>query len=64
MITLATYGIGMLIGFWAAGRIADQFAVAGMHDWRSIWIYPAVFAAGVFVLFALFFRNEVVVYKK
>ncbi len=64
MITLATYGVGMLIGFWAAGRITDQFAVAGVHDWHSIWIYPAVFAAGVFLLFALSFRNEVVAYKK
>jgi nucleoside transporter len=64
MITLATYGVGMLIGFWAAGRITDQFAIAGVHDWHSIWVYPAVFAGGVFVLFALFFRNEVVAYKK
>jgi nucleoside transporter len=64
MITLATYGIGMLIGFWAAGRITDRFATAGVHDWQSIWIYPAVFAAGVFVLFALSFRNEVVAYRK
>jgi len=64
MITLATYGVGMLIGFWAAGRITDQFAAAGTHDWHSIWIYPAVFAGGVFVLFALFFRNEVVTYRK
>jgi nucleoside transporter len=64
MITLATYGVGMLIGFWAAGQITDQFAAAGAHDWRSIWTYPAVFAAGVFVLFALFFRNEVVAYRK
>jgi nucleoside transporter len=64
MITLATYGVGMLIGFWAAGRITDRFASAGLHDWHSIWIYPAVFAAGVFVLFALLFRNEVVAYRK
>lgn len=64
MITLATYGVGMLIGFWAAGRITDRFATAGVHDWHSIWIYPAVFAAGVFGLFALCFRNEVVAYRK
>jgi nucleoside transporter len=64
MITLATYGVGMLIGFWAAGRISDRFASAGVHDWQSIWLYPAGFAAGVFVLFALFFRNEVVAYNK
>ena len=64
MITLATYGVGMLIGFWAAGQITDRFATAGVHDWQSIWIYPAAFAAGVFVLFALCFRNEVVAYRK
>ena len=64
MITLATYGVGMLIGFWAAGQITDRFVTAGVHDWHSIWIYPAVFAAGVFVLFALCFRNEVVAYRK
>jgi MFS family permease len=65
MITLATYGVGMLVGFWAAGKITDRFALAtGGHNWHSIWMYPAVFAAGVFVLFALFFRNEIVSYKK
>jgi nucleoside transporter len=64
MITLATYGVGMLIGFWAAGQITDRFVTAGVHDWQSIWIYPAAFAAGVFVLFALCFRNEVVTYRK
>jgi len=63
LITLATYGVGMLVGFWAAGHITDRFALAGGgHDWRSIWIYPAVFAAAVFVLYALAFRNEKVSY--
>jgi len=62
LITLATYGVGMLIGFWAAGIISDRYAVGGVHDWRSIWLYPAAFAAGVFVLFALTFRNEKVAY--
>jgi nucleoside transporter len=63
LITLATYGVGMLIGFWAAGRIDDLYAHAGGHDWRSIWLYPAAFAALVFVLFALTFRNERVAYS-
>ena len=62
LITLATYGLGMLIGFSAAGLIDDRYAVAGAHDWRSIWLYPAAFAAVIFVLFAMTFRNEKVAY--
>jgi len=63
LITLATYGFGMLIGFWIAGQLTGAFAVEGGHDWRSIWLYPAAFAAVVAVVFALLFRNEVVAYK-
>ncbi len=62
LITLATYGLGMLVGFWAAGLIDDRYAAGGAHDWRSIWLYPAAFAAVVFVLFAATFRNERVAY--
>jgi nucleoside transporter len=65
LITLATYGAGMLIGFWAAGKITDAYVSGpGVHDWKSIWEFPAAFAAVVFVLFALAFRNENVRYEK
>jgi nucleoside transporter len=64
LITLATYGVGMLVGFSIAGQLTDAFALdAGGHDWRSIWLYPAAFAALVAVLFALLFKNEAVSYK-
>ncbi len=59
LITLATYGVGMLVGFWIAGELTSAFAVGGGHDWHSIWIYPAAFAGVVAVLFAWLFRNEV-----
>jgi nucleoside transporter len=62
LITLATYGVGMLVGFWAAGRIDDLYAARPAHDWKSIWLYPAGFAAVVFVLFGMTFRNEKVTY--
>jgi nucleoside transporter len=62
LITLATYGLGMLIGFWAAGRITDHYAIGGVHDWRSIWLLPAFFAVVIFVIFGLAFRNENVRY--
>lgn len=62
LITLATYGVGMLVGFWAAGLIDDHYVGAGGHDWRSIWVYPAAFAALVAALFAGTFRNERLAY--
>jgi nucleoside transporter len=64
LITLATYGVGMLIGFWVAGRIDDLYFAGGVHDWKRIWVYPAGFAAVVFVLFASTFRNETIEYAK
>ena len=65
LITLATYGLGMLIGFKIAGKITDKFTLAaGGHAWENIWIYPSIFAAGVLVFFLLVFKNEKVEYSK
>ena len=64
LITLATYGIGMLMGFWIAGKITDMYLISeNTHDWGSVWIVPAIFALVVFLLFALFFKKEKVEYK-
>ena len=65
LITLATYGVGMLIGFWVAGKIADIFLREdGTRLWETIWIYPAGFALVVLILFAILFKNEEVEYKE
>ena len=64
LITLATYGIGMLIGFWIAGQITDIYLLEnGSHVWKAIWGYPAGFAIVVFIFFALLFKNEKITYK-
>ena len=64
LITLATYGVGMLVGFKVAGMITDKFLIeGGGHNWESIWIYPAGFAIVVLIIFALFFKNEDIEYK-
>jgi nucleoside transporter len=64
LITLATYGIGMLIGFWIAGQITDIYLLEnGSHVWEAIWGYPAGFAIVVFIFFALLFKNEKITYK-
>ena len=65
LITLATYGVGMLIGFWVTGKITDKNLIAGsdLHSWVDIWTFPAIFAAGVMVFFFIFFKNEKIEYK-
>tara|TARA_R110000751_G_scaffold32290_1_gene81361 strand:+ start:2180 stop:3409 length:1230 start_codon:yes stop_codon:yes gene_type:complete len=64
LITLATYGVGMLIGFWVAGKISTAYVINdGEHIWQTIWMYPAGFALVVFILFAIFFKTEKIDYQ-
>ena len=58
MITLATYGLGMLIGFWIAGLVSEKYTIANGHLWKSIWLVPAGIAFIVFLIFALFFKDR------
>jgi len=61
-IALVTYGLGMLIGARASGALTQMYetqneAGALVHNWNSIWLIPGAMAAGILVLFALFFKN-------
>ena len=59
LITLATYGVGMLIGFWAAGLISEYYTnVDGAHLWKSIWLIPAGISLLVLLLFIALFKKE------
>jgi nucleoside transporter len=58
LISIATYGIGMGIGSWLAGLVADMYTVEGVKNWTSIWMVPAGIAAVVLVLFVLFFKDN------
>ena len=58
LITLATYGLGMLIGFRIAGNITDLYATNSGHDWTQIWILPSGFALFVLIFFIITFKDE------
>ncbi|EIA07608.1 putative nucleoside transporter yegT [Flavobacterium frigoris PS1] len=59
LITLATYGVGMLIGFAVAGWITDNYKMLdGTINWQMVWIIPAGIAFAVFLLFALLFDSK------
>lgn len=59
LITLATYGIGMLIGFGIAGFVTDLYLNSdGTHDWQSIWMIPSGIAILVVLFFLILFKDE------
>ena len=59
LITLATYGVGMLIGFEIAGAVTDAYKTGeNSFDYKMVWTIPAAIAFAVMILFLLFFRDE------
>ena len=60
-IHVVTYGVGQLIGSWAAGAVVNRYAVAtdtgSRHLWQTIWMVPAVMAFIVMLLFLIFFNE-------
>jgi nucleoside transporter len=58
LITFATYGLGMFIGTWFAGRTVDLFTLDGMPEWTRIWYVPALLAALVLILFVILFSEK------
>jgi len=53
-----TNGVGLFIGAFISGRVVDAFATGAGHDWRRIWMIPAVSAALVMLIFTLMFRES------
>lgn len=60
LITLATYGVGMLIGFEIAGYITEYYKTIDQVNeyWQHVWLVPAGIAAVVCFLFAVIFKND------
>lgn len=58
LFTFATYGLGMFIGTWVSGFVAEKYQVGDTHNWQSIWLVPAGIAAAVLVYFIIFFKEE------
>lgn len=58
LITLATYGVGMLVGFKVAGWVSDSYTTTDGVNYKMIWLIPAAIAAAVMVLFLVAFKDE------
>ncbi len=54
-----TLGAGMFVGSWLAGVVAQNYTnAAGVHDWKSIWLVPAIMSAVLIPVFLALFREK------
>ncbi|MEO8946599.1 MAG: nucleoside permease [Gemmatimonadaceae bacterium] len=61
LIAFVTLGIGNVIGSWLSGLVVQAYQITSptgviTHDWRAIWMIPAIGSAVIFVIFAFWFR--------
>jgi nucleoside transporter len=54
-----TLGAGMFVGSWLSGVVAQNYTNAqGVHDWKSIWLVPAIMSAALIPVFLALFREK------
>jgi nucleoside transporter len=63
MLTLITYGAGMLLGSWLSGQVVDHFATvardgSATHAWKPIWLVSAGLSAAILLLFFIAFSDR------
>ncbi len=63
MLTLITYGAGMLLGSWLSGQVVDHYATvaadgSATHAWRPIWLISSGLSAAILLLFFFAFRES------
>lgn len=61
-IAFILWGVGAFVGTMLAGKVLAKFTIAGavgpiFHNWREIWLVPALGATAVMIVFLIFFRE-------
>jgi len=63
LITLITYGVGMLVGSWLSGLVVDKYATiladgSAIHNWQAIWLVASACSVVVLILFTAVFKDN------
>jgi len=61
-IAFILWGIGAFVGTMLAGKVLAMHTLANVsgpsqHQWREIWMTPALGATAVLIVFLIFFRD-------
>ena len=62
LIAFILWGIGAFVGTMLAGKVLAMHTLTGVagaiqHNWREIWLTPALGATAVLIIFMIFFRE-------
>ena len=62
LVTIATYGIGMLIGSYLSGWVTELFihdsSELYMYDWKNVWLFPALLSIVILLALICFFKQK------
>jgi len=59
LIAVFTHGAGMFVGSVLSGIVAQHYtSAAGVHDWKSIWLVPALMSAALIPIFLALFHEK------
>jgi len=53
-----TLGAGMFVGSWLSGVVAQHYTANNVHNWKSIWLVPAIMSAVLIPIFLALFRER------
>ena len=53
-----TLGAGMFVGSWLSGVVAQHYTANNVHDWKSIWLVPAIMSAALIPMYLALFREK------
>jgi hypothetical protein len=49
----------MFVGSWLSGVVAQNYTdPQGVHEWKSIWLVPAIMSAALIPIFLALFRER------
>ena len=60
LTSLASQGVGSLVGTLIAGWVVEHFATPAGHDWGRVWPLAALATSVILAGFLVFFRDELV----
>jgi nucleoside transporter len=58
LFTIATYGVGMTLGSYLGGIIADLYTTEAGRNWSGFWLVPAAISAVILLVFLVSFREK------